>query len=95
MSVLDEAMRNMNTEDPGVLRMVIDDLIADGQRKDAEIARLRETLKQALRQWKMYSEFAERGDDLNGFNLADEKSLEGDMYRAAYALAHEQLQIGD
>ena len=46
--------------------------------------KLEMALKQALRQWHMYAEMVERVD---GFDLDTEKSPEGDIYRAAKALA--------
>jgi hypothetical protein len=55
---------------------------AELEAKDAEIAELRAALVQALRQWKMYFEMIE-GDP------ATEKSAEADLYRAAFALAHD------
>jgi hypothetical protein len=42
-------------------------------------------LKQALRQWAMYAEIVE-GSSHDDFNLATEKSPEGDLYRAALAV---------
>jgi hypothetical protein len=44
--------------------------------------KLEAALKQALRQWHMYAEMVDDGVDLD-----IEKSPEGDMYRAAKALA--------
>lgn len=52
--------------------------IADERSK--ENVALRGALDQALRQWNMYADMVERND---GFNLATEKSPEGDMYRRA------------
>jgi hypothetical protein len=49
--------------------------------------RLRAHLKQALGQWSMYAEMIECND---GFDLATEKSPEGDMYRAAHAAAFDE-----
>jgi hypothetical protein len=70
-------IRSLNMANRAALREV--------DRLHDEIARLLAVLKQCLRQWKMYSEMAEGNQD---FDLAKEKSLEADIYRAAYALAH-------
>jgi hypothetical protein len=56
-------------------------------RAEIQIDRLRTQLKQALRQWSMYAEMVENND---GFDLATEKSPEGDMYRAAHAAAFDE-----
>jgi hypothetical protein len=56
------------------------------------IIELRAALRQALRQWEMYADMVEQRDD---FDLKNEKSPEADMYRAAYALAHDLGQGGD
>lgn len=52
-----------------------------------ENERLRAALKQSLRQWSMYADMIDRD---SGFVLSAEESPEADLYRAAYALAHEQ-----
>lgn len=62
-----------------------DGWVERSEKQAKEIERLRTTLQQCLRQWKMYSEMAENNE---GFDLAKEKSPEADIYRAAYALAH-------
>ena len=54
----------------------------DLERRDVYIDRLREALCTAMRQWKFYSEMVERVDD---FDLAIEKSPEGDLYRSCKA----------
>ena len=66
------------------LNGAIDDL----ERAETKIERLRAALKQALRQWSMYAEMVEGSD--RDFALETEKSAEGDMYRAAVALANEE-----
>jgi hypothetical protein len=53
-----------------------------------EIDSLRDALKQALRQWKMYAEMVEDGY-FDSFDLGKEKSPEADLYRTVYALAYE------
>ncbi len=60
--------------------MAHDQRCADAER---EITKLREALRQSLRQWKMYAE------DMSDRDLATEASTEAELYRAHLALSRQ------
>lgn len=65
----------------------------DNAKLRAKVERLTAALRQALRQWHMYAESVEHSDER--FDLAQEKSPEGDLYRQGLAALGDEQSPGE